>query len=294
MLAFFFGVAFLAAFFFLAGLAAWHKRNPLTEVLEAYYRNAAARQGKTRRPILAELWQVETKDDMLPLALIAALTAVILSLGLNKPGLSAILALAAFIFVPRGYACWQKRRRQALFLAQLGRAVDNLASAIRAGGSVLDALKYAEETSPGPIKFELKQVREDIMAGAPLEKAVKDMAARIDLLEAYVLADGLALLAGAGGGSDAVRLLEGAAGFVREREHLNARIAAATGDVRWGFAVVTFIPLLLGLVMYLAMPEYRAVVTTAQGRLAVLAGIGCLVGGHIMVARIIKSGKHLL
>ncbi|OIQ11555.1 type II secretion system F family protein [Neomoorella thermoacetica] len=292
MLAFFFFVAFMAIFFFTAGVIAYYSRNPLTEIIAAHQRQQARQEKTKERKLLAELWH--TDEDMLPVAVTAGLAAALIALVFGNPFLMAATALAAFIFAPRLYIKLKKHRRQSLFLAQLARVVDNLASAIRAGGSPLQAVQYAAETSPEPIKGEMDRVRDDVNAGVPFEKAVKDMAARIDLLEAHVLADGLALLAEAGGGTDAVRLLEGAAEFVRERKRLKARIAAATGDVRLGFAIVTFIPLLLGLVMYLAMPEYRDVVVTARGRLVTLAGIGCLVAGHIMVARILKSGESML
>ncbi|MGB9661697.1 MAG: type II secretion system F family protein [Moorellaceae bacterium] len=292
MLAFFFLVVFMAIFFFTAGVIAYCTRNPLTEII-ATHRRQIARQKKTKEHnLLAELWH--TDEDMLPVAVTAGMVGAFIALTFGNPVLVAVIALAAFIFAPRLYIKLKKRRRQSLFLAQLARVVDNLASAIRAGGSPLQAVQYAAETSPEPIKGEMDRVRDDVNAGVPFEKAVKDMAVRIDLPEAYVLADGLALLAEAGGGTDAVRLLEGAAEFVRERKRLKARIAATTGDVRLGFAIVTFIPVLLGLAMYLAMPEYRDVVSTARGRLVLLAGVGCLAAGHIMVARILKSGENML
>ncbi|WP_338826072.1 hypothetical protein MTBGP_03270 [Moorella thermoacetica] len=292
MLAFFFFVAFMAIFFFTTGVIAYYRRNPLTEIIAAHQRQQARQEKTKERNLLAELWH--TDEDMLPVAVTAGMAGAFIAFAFGDPVLMAATALAAFIFAPRLYIKLKKRRRQSLFLAQLARVVDNLASAIRAGASPLQAVQYVAETSPEPIKGEMDRVRDDVNAGVPFEKAVKDMAARIDLLEAHVLADGLALLAEAGGGTDAVRLLEGAAEFVRERKRLKARIAAATGDVRLGFAIVTFIPVLLGLVMYLAMPEYRNVVVTYRGRLVALAGVGCLAAGHIMVARILKSGESML
>ncbi|KYH31557.1 type II secretion system F family protein [Neomoorella mulderi] len=292
MLAFFFFVVLMAIFFFTAGVIAYYSRNPLAEIIAAHQRQQARQEKTKERNLLAELWH--TDEDMLPVAVTAGMAGAFIAFAFGDPVLMAATALAAFIFAPRLYIKLKKRRRQSLFLAQLARVVDNLASAIRAGASPLQAVQYVAETSPEPIKGEMDRVRDDVNAGVPFEKAVKDMAARIDLLEAHVLADGLALLAEAGGGTDAVRLLEGAAEFVRERKRLKARIAAATGDVRLGFAIVTFIPVLLGLVMYLAMPEYRNVVVTYRGRLVALAGVGCLAAGHIMVARILKSGESML
>ncbi|OIQ53415.1 type II secretion system F family protein [Neomoorella thermoacetica] len=133
MLAFFFFVAFMAAFFVAAGVIAYRGRNPLAEIIAAHQRQQVRREKAGGHNLLAELWQ--TEEDVLPVAVAAGLAAALIALAMGNPVLMAVTALAAFIFAPRAYVQLKKRRRQALFLGQLGRVVENLASAIRAGGS---------------------------------------------------------------------------------------------------------------------------------------------------------------
>jgi Flp pilus assembly protein TadB len=276
-----------AVFCFFLGVAALKGRNPVAEML----RPSGAREG-VRRPFLRELWQAE--DDLLPVGLTAALVAGSTVFGLVRfLPLALLAALLSFVFVPRLYARALAQRRKAAFLQHLARCVAGVCSVLRAGGSLTQALKYGAESVPDPVRSEVLRMVEEIESKSPVGEAARRMAERAGLDEVKVLAEGLALLADAGGPAG-LRLLEGAVEFLKERALLRQKVMASTADVRFGFLIASLMPFGLAGFMALSTPEYRAAFETPAGRVPLFLAVGFIALGHIIVRRLFKGAEGVL
>lgn len=276
-----------AVFCLLLGVAALKGRNPVAEMLRTSGPGEAV-----RRPFLEELWQAA--DDLLPVGLTAALVAGAAVFGLVRffP-LALLAAVLSFVFVPRLYARALAQRRKAAFLRHLARCVAGVCSVLRAGGSLVQALEYGAESVPDPVRSEVLRMLEEIESKSPVGEAAGRMAERVGLDEVRVLAEGLALLADAGGPAG-LKLLEGAVEFLKERALLRQKVLASTADVRFGFLVSSLMPFGLAGFMALAMPEYRAAFETLAGRVPLFLAIGLIVLGHVIVRRLFKGAEEVL
>lgn len=277
-----------SVFCFFLGIGAQKGRNPVVEMLAGRRKKS----GDARRSFSAELWQAE--DDLLPVGLTAALVAGTAAFGLVRffP-LALLISILSFVFVPRVYARALSQRRKAAFLQHLARCVAGMCSVLRAGGSLSQALKYGAMSVPDPVRGEVLRVLEEFESHSPLGEAAGRMADRAGLAEARVLAEGLALLADAGGPAG-IRLLEGAVEFLKERALLRRKIMASTSDVRFGFLVSSFMPFGLGGIMALAMSEYRSAFTTTAGRVPLFLAVGLILLGHFIVRRLFKGAEEVL
>jgi Flp pilus assembly protein TadB len=289
MTALFPAAVFFAVFFLLAGVFVRAGRNPVEDGLTAF--GVSGRRVKGFPPPVRLLKEY---DELLPAGLFAAVLAATVAFGVFRQAVPALAAGGAvFFLVPGLHARFRKKRYKGMILQQIGPAANVLTSVVRGGGSILQALDHAAREVPDPFASELRRTAEDIRAGTPFHTAAGALAGRVNLPEARVLSDALSMLAETGGhGREAVRLLEGASDFIRERNHLKMRIRAATGNVRFGFIVASLIPVVMSVTMYVAMPEYRAAFATGQGKAVAGAGIVFLAAGWFLVARLLKSGEE--
>jgi tight adherence protein B len=241
--------------------------------------------------ILNKMWKSE--DDLLMLGITSSIIGFLAGYALRGPitGLSG--ALLAFYGLPRLWAFYKERRRVQAFLSQFIRTVDAMVSVLRAGGSEYQAVEYAASVSVTPVREELQKLKEEIDANVPLAEAASHFAGRVDLIEVKVLADALKL-AGEASHEATVRILERAVDFVRERFHFRQKIEASTADVRYGFMLISFFPFLFGLLMAAAIPEYRSVILSPQGRLVMGAAILMVFMGHVLVRLCLVSAEKEL
>lgn len=288
MVALLFFLTAASVFCFFLGIGAQRGRNPVAEMLVVHREKSES----ARRSFWAELWQAD--DDLLLVGLTAALVAGAVVFGLVRffP-LTLLISILSFVFVPRVYARVLFQRRKAAFLQHLARCVAGICSVLRAGGSLSHALKYGAMSVPDPVRGEMLKVLEEFESHSPLGEAAGRMADRVGLDEVRVLAEGLALLADAGGPAG-IRLLEGAVEFLKERALLRRKIMASTSDVRFGFLVSSLAPFGLAGIMALAMSEYRTAFETTAGRVPLFLAIGLIILGHFIVRRLFKGAEEVL
>ena len=153
----------------------------------------------------------------------------------------------------------------------LPEAVDAVASALRAGRSLADALVTAAAATPNPLASELTGVATAIGRGLPSAVAVERWSTRTTEPGAPLFAAAIGLAGDAGG--DVGGALAGVADTLRERRALGREIRALAAQARLSALIVAVAPVGFAVVAALADPE------TARFLLATPAGLACLVIG---------------
>jgi tight adherence protein B len=223
---------------------------------------------------------------VLTTALATLAAAAILSLMTGTPVLAIpVLGLgpAAMLAVVNRHLARQRRQ----FGEQLPSHLQELASAMRAGHSLVGGLRTIAESAAEPMRTELERVLADEQLGVPLDAALAPMARRMACDDVQQVALVAALHERTGGNMAAV--LDHVAEGVRERMELRRELEALTAQARLSRWVVTALPPMLLLVISVADGSYiRPLFDTSTGVLLLLVAFGMVVAGSLVMKAIVN------
>jgi tight adherence protein B len=179
----------------------------------------------------------------------------------------------------------EHKRQQ--FAEQLPDNLAVLASAIRAGHSFVGALSVVVDDAPEPARSEFRRVVADEQLGRPLEDALEVVVVRMQNrdLEQVAL---VAVLQRETGGSTA-EVLERVVETVRERMELRRLVRTLTAAGRMSRWVVSFLPLVLLLAIWVLNPSYLHPLTSqTSGRVLLVFAALLVICGSLVIKRIVN------
>jgi tight adherence protein B len=165
----------------------------------------------------------------------------------------AIIALASFVLAPRAVRIRREARSTALMEEQLGDAVEGLASAIRAGMSMRQALVHVADESDPPISHSLRLIIERERMGVPLDSALEGWAEGAATPELRLVAGVLRLHHRVGGHSPAV--LAQVARAIRSRVAAARELRSLTAQARLSGLILGLLP--IGFFLFMSVVSRR-------------------------------------
>jgi tight adherence protein B len=178
-------------------------------------------------------------------------------------------------------------RQRGQFREQLPSHLQELASAMRAGHSLVGGLRTIAESAAEPMRTELERVLADEQLGVPLDSALQPMAIRMASDDVKQVALVAALHERTGGNMAAV--LDHVAEGVRERTELRRELESLTAQARLSRWVVTALPPGLLLVISLENRSYvRPLFNTPTGVLLLLIAFGMVIMGSLVMKAIVN------
>jgi tight adherence protein B len=178
-------------------------------------------------------------------------------------------------------------RQREQFGEQLPSHLQEIASAMRAGHSLVGSLRTIAESAAEPMRIELERVLADEQLGVPLDAALAPMARRMACEDIQQVALVAALHERTGGNMAAV--LDQVAEGVRERMELHRELQSLTAQARLSRWVVTLLPPMLLLVISVEDGSYvRPLFHTSTGVLLLLVSFGMVVTGSLVMKAIVN------
>lgn len=230
-----------------------------------------------------EIARIErSASDVLGLTVIATLAvAAVFSLLGGTPALAVpILAAgpAAMLAIVNSHLARQRN----LFGEQLPSHLEELASAMRAGHSLVSGMRTIAASAVEPMRTELERVLADEQLGVPLHEALLPTRRRMACEEVQQISLVAALHEHTGGNMAAV--LDHVAQGVRERIDLRRELRSLTAQARLSRWIVTLLPVALVTFMAIVNPAYLSplIHTTAGVVLLVLATCLVIAGSLVM------------
>jgi tight adherence protein B len=210
--------------------------------------------------------------------------AVVLGLVLGTPALS-VLGLLLGPLALKSSVKRRLRKQRELFGEQLSNHLQELASAMRAGHSLVTAITSMARAASEPSKGEWARVVADEQLGQPLEVAMRPMAERMDSDDVGQVALVAALHQRTGG--NMAEVLERVADSVRDRAELRRELHSLTAQARLSRYVVTALsPAVAGMIV-LINPDYvRPLLHTTAGVVLVFIAAGLVVGASLIMRAI--------
>jgi tight adherence protein B len=202
---------------------------------------------------------------------------------------SKVIALLALSvpFIVRGVIRRRADRVRAHFAEQLPDNLQVLASALRAGHSLVGALSVVVDDAPEPAKSEFQRVIADERLGIPLEESLLVVAERMESRDLEQVALVAALQRQTGGNT--AEVLDHVSDTIRERFELRRMVKTLTAQGRMSRWVVSLLPVALLVVILAINPRYvQPLFDHSSGRiLLVIAGV-MVVCGSLVIGRIVK------
>lgn len=197
-----------------------------------------------------------------------------------------LIAITAFLGVPRYFLRWKTRRRQKKFLGDFADALEAMVRLLKAGMPVTEAIRMAGAEFEGPMGEEMQLMYEAQRVGMSLPEAALMSARRMPLPEMQMFSTGMAIQQQTGASLSEV--LTNLAGVIRARYKLKRKIQALSSEAKASAMIIGALPFLVGLGMFFINPEYIMLLfTTSTGKVWVVgSGIWMCVGIFVMKAMI--------
>jgi tight adherence protein B len=219
---------------------------------------------------------------MTALATIAA--AVLLGLASGTP-VPSLLPLLLGPLALRSRVKHRLAKQRELFAEQLPTHIQELASAMRAGHSLVSGLTSMARAAPEPSRGEWTRVLADEQLGRPLDEAMDPLIQRMDSDDIRQVALVAALHQRTGG--NMAEVLERVADSVREREELRRELNALTAQARLSRWVVTGLPPVVAGAIALLNPRYiEPLFTTSTGVVLLFVTVGLLIVASLVMRAI--------
>jgi tight adherence protein B len=185
------------------------------------------------------------------------------------------------------YVLHKRRQRFGKFEQELPEALDLMVSALRAGHSLVAALSLVAHECPDPIGAEFRICFEEQNYGLELRTAMTNLTARIPLQDLKIVVTGILIQKESGG--NLAEVLDKAAYVIRERYRLKRQVRVHTAQGRLTGWILSFLPLALGIALYLINPDTMSLLwRRAIGVKLLYAAAAMTITGALIIRKIVN------
>jgi tight adherence protein B len=202
-------------------------------------------------------------------------------------------ALVVFIgvmigaYLPQLFLMLAISHRQNILMEQLPDVFDFIARSMQAGHAFNASLQMAAQEAPEPIASEFILAFNQANLGMPIQKALSDLASRVDCADMRYFATAVMINKDVGG--DLAGLLRGVSDLIRERLKLKLLIRAMTAEGRMSAWILGSLPLIVAAILYLINAQSIAPLWQQEsGRKMVLYALGLMFAGIIWMMQLSK------
>jgi tight adherence protein B len=229
--------------------------------------------------------EVPAMQIVLGTAIVSALAMVLIGATTGLPILAPVGLVVALGV--RAEISRRLKQRRTQFADQLSDNLQIVASAIRAGHSMVGAFSVMVEEASEPSRGEFRRIVNDERLGVPLEEAIRRVGRRMENPDLDQVALVATIQRETGGNT--AEVLDRVVQTIRQRGELRRLMETMTAQGRLSRAVVTAIPPVLLLAISLIDPEYlRPLFHTGTGNLLLGIAAGMVIAGSLVIKRIVN------
>ncbi|HET7419639.1 MAG TPA: type II secretion system F family protein [Candidatus Dormibacteraeota bacterium] len=207
-------------------------------------------------------------------------------IGLFRFGFSVgpiILGAVGFI-VPPLVLAYLQRRRQLQFNEQLGSMLQLLSNSLKTGYAIDRALETVAAKSQPPVSTEFERVATEITLGTSVEDALSSLLLRINSPDLEFIVTAILLHVRVGG--NLAEVLDNISDTLRDRLQTKRDMSVLTAQSRASATIITGLPILLALGLYVFVPGYYAPMTSTWIGYVLLGFAGFMILiGNLLIQR---------
>lgn len=188
---------------------------------------------------------------------------------------------------PVAFVLFKRRKRFEMIEQQLPEALDLMVSGLRAGHSMIAALRLVSSESPQPISGEFRICFDEQNYGLELRTAMENLVHRVPLQDLKIIVTAILIQKDSGG--NLAEVLEKAAHIIRERFRLKRQVRVHTAQGRLTGWILSFLPVVLGIGLYLINPANMSLLWTRPVGLKLLyAAAIMMLAGALTIRKIVN------
>jgi tight adherence protein B len=207
-------------------------------------------------------------------------------IGLFRFGLSVgpiVIAAVGFV-IPPLVVSYLQRRRQNMFNEQLGGMLQLLSNSLKTGYAIDRAIETVATKSQPPVSTEFERVATEITLGTSVEEALSALLLRINSPDLEFIVTAILLHTRVGG--NLAEVLDNISDTLRDRVQTKRDMSVLTAQSRASATIITGLPILLGLGLYVFVPGYFAPMTSTFIGYVLLGIAGFLIlVGNLLIRR---------
>ncbi|TMD95838.1 MAG: hypothetical protein E6I72_10375 [Chloroflexi bacterium] len=263
-------------------------RELVDRLLKPAVDNLSQRRRVQGKPTLTEDLARAGLNVTAPEYLLVRITAVALGalIGLFRFGFTlgpVILGVVGF-FLPPLVIAYLQRRRQQQFNEQLASMLQLLSNSLKTGYAIDRALETVAAKSQPPVSTEFERVTTEITLGTSVEDALSALLLRINSPDLEFIVTAILLHIRVGG--NLAEVLDNISDTLRDRLQTKRDMSVLTAQSRASASIITGLPILLALGLYIFVPGYYAPMTTTWVGYAMLGFAGFMVLiGNLLIQR---------
>jgi tight adherence protein B len=263
-------------------------RELVDRVLKPAAENLSLRRRGQGKPTIGEDLARAGLNISAPEYLLIRIGAVALGgvIGLLRFGISigpVILAVIAFFLPPLVVAFLQRRRLQQ-FNEQLASMLQLLSNSLKTGYAIDRALETVAAKSQPPVSTEFERVTTEITLGTSVEDALSSLLLRINSPDLEFIVTAILLHVRVGG--NLAEVLDNISDTLRDRLQTKRDMSVLTAQSRASASIITGLPILLALGLYVFVPGYYAPMTSTWIGYAMLGFAGFMILiGNLLIRR---------
>ncbi len=170
-----------------------------------------------------------------------------------SPALGAVFALA-FGYLPLLYLRLRRQKLRRTLTAQLPDMLTLMVGALRAGYGLTQTLDMLVKRLPSPISTELAQVMRAVSLGLPVQRALQDMAERLDIDDMDLIVTAINVQHEVGG--NLAQTLEIISETIRDRIRMLREVQVLTSEQRFTGYVLGLLPVVVAFILFTLNPTY--------------------------------------
>ena len=207
-----------------------------------------------------------------------------------RGGLDLLLAPVSAVALgvsPYLYVVFAVRKRLKVFERQFPDSLDMLSSSVRGGMALNAAIQNVADEMPDPTGDEFRILADELTFGVDLSEGLRHLGERIESSDVRFFCTALMIQKETGGNLGEV--LDGLQKTIRERFRILGQLRTLTAQGRLSGWVLAALPILLGIVIYMANPDYMGdLFHTVVGRQLLIAGAALQFVGMVLIRKIIN------
>lgn len=216
-------------------------------------------------------------------ALVGALAGGVLAGGLAAALVGAVIGTLA----PLAWLLRRAGRVTAKVDRQLPDVLAALASSLRSGHSLLQAVEAASERTPHPLGPQLSRVVHEMKLGRSLEDALEAMADRLGSTDLRWSVRAMIIQSRTGG--RLADILETLAEFMREREEVRREVVALTADGRLSAWILSLLPFGVAGALLVMSPDYLTpLIEQPAGLVMIAVAAGLMLVAILWIRRVVR------
>lgn len=184
----------------------------------------------------------------------AVATGVIAYFALGQNVVLAIIGVGVGLLIPGIYVNYAAKKRIRAFDNQLSDTLNLWVNALRSGYSVLQGMEAIATELPPPVSVEFERVVQEVRLGLSVTQALGNMLRRVPSEDLDLVITAVNIQREVGG--NLAEVLDTISFTIRERVRIKGEIRTLTAQGRLSGWIISFLPIVLGFILFLINPEY--------------------------------------